>query len=71
MAGIDGAELTLQNTSSGFVSSIFIPDAAQEGVVSCPALKGESVVVTYTATGSTTSFKFIKAASNVVNYEQP
>ena len=69
-AGIDGAELKLENIASNFVSSVFIPGAAQEGVVSCPALKGEEVTVTYTAEGATTSFKFINAASNMVNYEQ-
>lgn len=70
-AGIDGAKLILWNNSSGFTSEILIPDAAEYGVVSCPALKGESVTVGYNATGQTVSFKFIKAASNVVSYTQP
>lgn len=65
-AGVANAKLEMKNTATQYTSTLFLPATDSVGTVVCPALKGEEVVVTYTATGATQSFIFINAAANRV-----
>lgn len=65
-AGVANAKLEIVNNKSLYASTIFLPATDSAGYVICPALKGEKVTITYTATGATNKFIFIKAASNDV-----
>lgn len=69
-AGIANASLRIINNTSGYTSHITIPSTSGSGVVVCPALKGETVTITYTATGTTNRFLFINATSNRVTYSE-
>lgn len=68
VAGVSNAYLYILNNTTGYGSKIFLPTETDEGVVACPALKGETVTITYTATGTTNSFVFLNAASNRIEY---
>jgi hypothetical protein len=66
VAGIANAKIEMQNTTTQYTSTLFLPATDSSGTVICPALKGEQVTITYTATGTTNSFIFINAAANRV-----
>lgn len=66
-AGIANAKVEMINNTSTYASTLYLPEVNSTGYVVCPALKGEEVVINYTATGATNSFIFINAASNRVS----
>ena len=67
-AGVADAKLEMVNTVSNYATTLYLPAAASAGYIVCPALRGETVEVTYTATGTTNSFIFINASANRVTY---
>ena len=67
-AGIANAKLEMVNTTSNYATTLYLPETTSTGYIACPALRGEVVEVSYTATGITNSFIFINAAANRVTY---
>ena len=63
------AYLHMINDTSEYADVAFIPSSATTGgVVACPALKGETVTITFTDNGDTARFLFINAEANRVSY---
>jgi hypothetical protein len=66
-AGEANTYVEIINNTSKYRDVCYIPIGTSNGVVVCPALKGETVTVNYTASGAAT-FQFLNTASNRIEY---